>query len=115
SRVVGGRVAAVRSRPPPQRWTVATRHRHTCAQHVPAIDTRQFQAEPMVLVADIVDEETGGTIRGADKHINIPVVVDVAERGAPADIEELERLAAAIRDVLALALSRVSTQQGEHP
>ena len=52
------------------------------------------QAEPVRAAADVVDQQTRRAVVVADHHVDVAVVVDIAERRAAADLRELERGAA---------------------
>ena len=57
----------------------------------------QPQPDPVVAAADVVDQQPRRAVVVADQHVDVAVVVDVAERRAAADLRQLEHRAGRAR------------------
>ena len=65
----------------------------------------------MILVAGHVEQEPRRSRIVADDDVLVSVVVDVAERGAAANLGDLERRAASGADILEAAIGEIAKQQ----
>src|SRR5262249_55845142 len=82
------------------------------AQHVPprrAVE--QTKAEPVVAIADGVDQQAGRGMDTRNDDVDVPVVVDVAERRTAADLEALERRSRLRGDVLETAVAQIAEEE----
>ena len=90
-RVVGRGIAAVgRARRHERSRPSATTSTRAPSMSRPA-GSDQPQAEPVMAVADLVDEQARRPVVVADEHVHVAVVVDVAKRRAAADLRQRER------------------------
>src|SRR5205823_4649505 len=86
----------------PRDGPVFSRDAHARAEHV-ASATDESEADPMVAIADMVDEQTHRSVVDADEDVDVAVVVDVAKGCAASHPFDRERRAAPARDVLKTA------------
>src|SRR5262247_1605716 len=85
--VARGQVAAVGAHPPPERGTPGSLDTHPAADPEPvARPLVESHLQPVLLPARLVDEQADGTAVVGEDDIDVAVVVDVAERGATADL-----------------------------
>src|SRR5206468_13065958 len=100
ARIIGRRVAPVRTGAPPDLEAILPDDAHAGSELISrrAI-ANQFQTNPMPLVTDVIDQEPQRTARVADHDVGVAVVVDIAERGAAAHFRHLKHLAGAAADV----------------
>ena len=78
--------------PAPLRRRAVPQERNTCADAGPiALRADQAHFEPVLPGRDIVVKQPHGAVVVGHEDIDSPVVVDVADRHATADIDALER------------------------
>src|SRR5687767_7795501 len=83
SRIVSGCVARVCPRPPPEAGSVLTYDADPCPQHVAGLlVSNDPQPNPLVPVADVVDQQLRSSTVVGHHHVDVAVIVDVAESGA---------------------------------
>ena len=70
----------------------------------------ESQSQPVFARADVVDQQSRPSGSVAHQHVDVAVVVDVAEGGAAADFRQLECRAGAIGDVLEPAVAEIAEQ-----
>src|SRR5207249_8194765 len=87
---------------------------HSRAEHVPASFSYQAEAEPMVAVADAVDEQPHASARAADEDVGPSVVVHVPKGNSSTDVRYREHAARTARDVLESAVSQIPVQLVGH-
>jgi hypothetical protein len=86
----------------PERWSILAPDLHARAEHVTPVRrvgrhgrltrncTNKPQANPVILVANVVDEQPHRSAGIAHDNVRITVVVDVSEGGASTDFRKLE-------------------------
>ena len=90
ARIVGAGIAAVGADLAPQRAPVVMTHHGAGAECVPPA-VAQLHAQPPGSLAHLVDQQARGAGVVGDECIDVAVVVDIAERGAPAHLGQGER------------------------
>ena len=81
-------------------------------QHVaPCARADQLHAEPVVPAPDRVHQQANRSVDIADDHVDVAVVVDVAERRSATDVEQLEHGARVPGDVLESSVAQIPEQE----
>src|SRR5688572_2505514 len=90
-RIVGGGVAAVRPRPPPQRRALFAKDTDPCAEHVAGrLAADEPQSEPAIAVADVVEQKPHRPAVVGDDDVGVAIIIQIAERRAATYLGELK-------------------------
>src|SRR5207344_2149865 len=82
------------------------------AQHVAGgLVADEPQAEPVVAVADVVDEQLRRTCIVADDHVEVAIIIYIAKGCAPARLRTPERAARPIGYLFEPSVTKVPEQQ----
>src|SRR5260221_247277 len=95
-------------------WMVRVRDAsHSRAEHVsPAIGSHQPEPDPVLALADVVEQQAKRTARVGDDDVDIAVVVDVAERRTATHVGDAERGTGPVRDLLETSAAQIPEQLG---
>src|SRR5207245_1610712 len=112
ARIVRRGITPVGSRAPPQRRAVFANDLDARPEHV-ALRARahQLQADPVVPAPDGVHQQANRSVDVADDHVDVAVVVDVAESRSATDVEHLEHGARVPGDVLESSVTEIPEQE----
>src|SRR2546425_6333511 len=75
------------------------------------LQTNQLDLQPSILIPAIIAEQRRGLVHVHDEHIDIAIVVEVAECAAPARMTRRDAWPAAVTDVFEHAVSKIPQNQ----